>query len=85
MVPDGRNWCGAAGRQAGDVAGVCLAGGGEVFSKVCDQAVLFGEASLKGGVLGGQAVMIELQLGVGVWIDCAGSQLGTEVQLALTA
>ena len=41
------------------------------------------EPTFECGVLGGEAVMVELQLGVCIWVDDGRHQLRTEVKLPL--
>jgi hypothetical protein len=64
---------------------VGLAGGGEVLLKNCDKAITLIEPPLECGVLGGQAVMVKLQLGMGIWVDGGGRQLSAEVKLPLSS
>ena len=73
------------GGQASDVVGVGLAGGGEVFLKNRDEAIMLVKPALECGVLGGEAVMVELQLGMCVWVDGGGHQLSAEVKLPLSS
>jgi hypothetical protein len=65
--------------------GVGLAGRGEVLLKNCDEAVMLVKPPLQCGVLGGEAVMVKLQLGMSVWVDGGGRQLSAEVKLPLSS
>ena len=49
-----------------------------------DEAVFLVEPMLKGGVVGGQAVMVKLQLGMCVRVDGGRHQLSAEVEPALS-
>ena len=64
---------------------MALAGGGEVLLKNRDESIMLVEPALKCGVLGGQAVMVKLQLGMCVWVDVGGHQLSAEVKLPLSS
>jgi hypothetical protein len=58
--------------------------GGEVLLKNRDEAIMLVEAAVECGVLGGQAVMVKLQLGMCV-VDGGGHQLSAEVKLPLSS
>jgi hypothetical protein len=62
-----------------------MAGGDEVLLKNRDEAIIFVKPPLECGVLGDQAVMVKLQLGVCIWIDGGGHQLSAEVKLPLSS
>jgi hypothetical protein len=64
---------------------VRLAGGGEVLLKNRDEAIVLVNPPLEHGVLGGQAVMVKLQLGMCVWVDGGGRQLSAEMKLPLSS
>ncbi|MDT5044629.1 MAG: hypothetical protein QOG75_482 [Mycobacterium sp.] len=62
-----------------------MAGGGEVFLKNRDEAIMLVKPPLECGVLGDQAVMVKLQLGMCIWVDGGGHQLSAEVKLPLSS
>jgi hypothetical protein len=84
-MADDRDPCGGVGGQASDVIGVGLAGGGEVVLKNRDEPITLAKPPLECAVLGYQAIMVKLQLGMYFWIDSRGHQLSAEVKLALSS
>ena len=65
--------------------GAAPAGGGKVISQLRDETVLLVDPASEGDILGGQAVMVELQPGVGLGIDHGGGQLSAELKLPLSS
>lgn len=62
-----------------------MAGGGEVLLKNRDEAIVLVEPPLECGVLGDEAVMVKLQLGMCIWVDGGGHQLSAELKLPLSS